>query len=575
MKRLLAVLFVPCMFTVLIAVQAVAADDKAGAKREAQEGVAATLKVPLFSTSFADFPVATVEGEKITLGQLNDALVSVHEEASKDKSAGKTDYKPVLDRLINTRLIVLEAKDMGIGDLPEVKSSIKEYEGASLRELVKDKQTSGVKPDKDEVERLYKASVKEWKLKSVIFSKEADANKMSDDVKAGKAFDDAAKESVAAGKAKGGEAGEFVRVNKLLPQIAGAVYRLDKGAVTPVIKVEDGYVVVKVEDIRYPDDPKARADAEKAALEEKQGEALKKYYSALVKKYAKIDKKLLGSFDFDADNPKVEDVLKDKRVLINIKGDKPITVGDFATAIDDKFFHGVERAAKEKKVNAEKVDMLDSLLYKRLFDKEAAKMGLEKTDDYRNLVSEYKTSVIFSMFIQKAVVPDIKVNEDETKKYYDEHIKDFTYPEMVRLYDVAFGKLKDAEDALAKLKAGTDFKWLNANAEGRLKEDTPGLLSFEGELISLKSLPDDVQDVLTGAKAGDYRLYSAPGDQYYVLYVKDESPSTEEPYKDARERIAKKLFGEKLNKSVEDWAAKLRAAHQVHVYITGIGKTSE
>ncbi len=540
-----------------------------------QPGIAATLKAPLFSPLFEDFPVAEVEDVKITLGQLNDALASVHENVTSEKAAGKTDYKPVLDRLINTRLIGLEAQAIGIDALPEVRSAIKNYEGASMREILKNRHTKGVKPDKEETERFYREAVKEWKLKSVIFKKEGDAGKMEADIKSGKGFDDAARPYISGGKARSGGEGQYVRADKLLPQIAGAVSKMKKGSVSPVVKVEDGYVVINVEDVRYPEDPKARAEAGQRSLEHQQYEALKKYYNSLVKKYARINKKLLAGLDFDSRKPPFAKALKDGRVLAAIKGQKSITVADLADTLRQKFFHGVERAVREKKVTEQVTPVFDEMLYNALFDKEAVREGIDKTEEYRKLLDEYKTSLLFSEFIRKVIVPGVKVRESETKKYYKEHPSDFAYPEMVRLDGIAFGDMKDAESAMAKLREGTEFTWLKANAGGRLKADTPGLMVFGGDLVTVETLPADLQKALAGAKAGDYRLYSGPPGQRYVLYVKEETPSRRQPYKEAREVVAKKIFSDKLNKSVADYAEKLRKAHKVRVFITGMGKTSE
>jgi hypothetical protein len=77
-----------------------------------------------------------------------------------------------------------------------------------------------------------------------------------------------------------------------------------------------------------------------------------------------------------------------------------------------------------------------------------------------------------------------------------------------------------------------------------------------------------VQKVISGAQTGDVRLYTSPEKFYYVLYIQEVFPSQPMPFEELREEISKELFTGKLNKSIDDWAAKLRGVYEVKVYLT-------
>jgi hypothetical protein len=80
-------------------------------------------------------------------------------------------------------------------------------------------------------------------------------------------------------------------------------------------------------------------------------------------------------------------------------------------------------------------------------------------------------------------------------------------------------------------------------------------------------MPDGVQKALAGSKAGESRLYASPEGHFYVLAVEQVIASNPKPYGDVREEIAKKLYGEKLKKNIEDFAGKLRAQSRVETYL--------
>jgi len=219
-------------------------------------------------------------------------------------------------------------------------------------------------------------------------------------------------------------------------------------------------------------------------------------------------------------------------------------------------------------LNERKTPVLDEMLYKRVFRKEALRLGIDKTEVYKNKVKDYENSVIFGAFIQKAVVPDIKLEEEDLKTFYNDHIKDYTFPEMTKINSLVFRKREPAEKALEKLRKGTDFQWLMENAEGQIdKNDSKDVWNFEGKFLTIRDLPEGVRKSVSEAKPGDFRLYESPEGYFYVLAIQDVVPALPQPFEEAKKKIAKIVFDDKLKKAVEEWAEKLRAVSDVKVYL--------
>ncbi len=500
---------------------------------------------------------ATVAGEPITLDELNRDL----------GFAQGAKRSEVLRRLINVRLSVQEAKRIGLDELPEIKSMVDAFSKVTLREELMERQIKDISVDDREVENVYKESIKEWKVSSIMVEKENDAKKMMEDLRAGKSFDDLSKQLAAEGKATKGEQGVWVKVKEMNPQIAKVVSGMKVGTVSPIIPIKSGSVIVRLEDVRYSDDPEAKKQAREEALKRKKVQALKDYSDALIKKYAKVNQGLLNSINYEAKTPGFEALLKDKRVVAEIKGEDPITVGEITQHLKMELFHGVERAIESKRLNSKKVPALEEMVYKRVFRREALRLGLEKTEGFKSKVQEYETSLLFGAFVNKVIVPDIKLKEDETKSYYSKHIKEYTMPEMMKIKSLAFAKREDGESAIEKLRKGTEFQWLAANAEGQVDKDTKGLLTFDEKPIITKDLPEGMQKAVHGARAGDFRLYESPQGYFYVFAIQEVIPSKPQPYEEAKGTVARKVFDDKVKKAVEDYADKLRAVSDVKIYL--------
>jgi hypothetical protein len=540
--------------------------DAGAAKGAAVEYPTIAMRVPLFTPEFAKTPIATVNGEPILLEDEASAISAVHTGKSEQPTAARQNFADVLDRLINITLMVQEAKNIGLDQLPEVKGNIDGFKKGVLKSLLVKERLKDVKADEKAVDKAYAARYREYNIASVRFKKEADAKKMAQELKAGKKFDDLVDAAVKAKLAEGGTAPSFQQAEKLAPQLAEKLSVTKDGGVTPVIPLQGGFAIVKLYGTRLPEDPQSRERVrEQVAVIAKQ-EALHNYQEELIAKYSKVNEKLVDKLDFEAPKPGFEALLKDKRTIATIQGEQPITVGDLAQALKEKFFHGVELAGKEKKLNPAKHDLLRMMLAKRLVGKEALSKGLDKTDEYKEQVRDYSNSIIFGTFVEKVIRPEVKLTEADVRKYHEAHRADYTYPATVKLNGLVFSKESAAQAAVTKLRNGVDFKWLKSTAEAQLPADAPDTIQFDAEPMQVNSLPEDLNKALAGVKSGDARYYNDGAGHFYALQVLEYVPGREMTFDEAKQAIAPKLYNEKLQKNIDEWTKKLRTGSDIKIY---------
>ena len=349
--------------------------------------------------------------------------------------------------------------------------------------------------------------------------------------------------------------------------MVAALLKMKVGDVSAPIRIGDGWAVMLLEGTRTGDVPGAREKAEDMVAKPAMEQALRDYYAALTKKYATVNRKLLASIDYRTAN--LAALEKDKRPLARIRGEAPVTVADLQAELRNQFFHGLDRAAKENKINPKKERFFDSVLFRRLLDKEAKELHLAEEPAFRKEAADFERSLVFTAFLERVVVPDVKVDDEALKAYYDAHKAELKYPDFYKLETIAFPKAKDAQAACEKLKAGTDVKWLKANMEGQLDAKDRSL-EVDGTTVTATSMPEGLASVLSGASAGECRIFAASSEENYAIFVVDKAPARVQPFDEVKEEIGKKVFKEKLARSVEDWAKKLRQAHEVNVFVTGI-----
>lgn len=473
----------------------------------------------------------------------------------------------LLERLISVRLIALEGAAMGLGDLPEIRKQVDVESRTILREVLRESVVKDLKPDESAVEARFRELVREYRTASLLFDNEEAASTVREKIAGGGDFAEIAARALADKAASTEGDDEYHRLTDFVPGIAEAVAKLEVGQTSPLIRIEAGFVVVKLVDIRHPENPEAREQARRLVLREQQQAAIRAYEEGLRKRYVVVNKPVLDSVDYEATDATVEAFLADTRVVAEVEGASPVTVGELTDDLRMQSFHRADEAGHRKRLNARKEAALEAMTQRRALNTEALRLGIDKTSAYVDRVNAFEESLVFNAVVQKVVTPDSKMREEEVKAYYDAHRAEYSYPAMMRIRSLAFSERGAAEAATEKLRAGTDFSWLASTADHQVDKAAKGLLTFDTRPVTVEAMPEGLQKALADTKAGDVRLYASPEGHFYALAVQEVVSPAARPYDEVKAEIAKKLYGEKLKKGVEDYAAKLRALSKVEVYL--------
>jgi hypothetical protein len=544
----------------------------------------ATLQVPLMSPYFSRTPVAIVDDEPITLADLTKRIASIHAGRTDEHTSARKNYANLLDRVITTKLIVQEARNIGFDEMPEVAAQLEQFSTDLLLSIVMSHHLESVEPDPEELDELYRQMSREFLLTTLNFANREDASAFVEQYESGGDFQELAAAFIEDGRTEGElDAQEYLKLKDLLPRIAQTAYDMEVGSVSEVFSVTDGLVLFHVDDVRFYEDPAVKEEARQKILGRLKKEKGREYGDSLVKKYATIDEKLLKKADFQSEKTgflglgeekpvDLEELMDDERVVATMPGEEPftVTIGELATAVKESFYHGIETSHRKKKnLNREKRIVLQNTLFKRAAVAEAMSQGIHETDEYIDTLDEYTTSLLFETFLKRVIVPDVKISEEEVRAYYKEHIDDFSSPKMIRMNGIAFHELADAQNALEKLRKGADFKWVSANSPGQVTKGTKGITVFDNVLLSSTALPDSLRKPADTARRGDSLLYSDPDDYHHVITVSKIFPPTPRSYEDARLTIARQISDEKTRILIEDWGTKLKEEYDTRIFVTG------
>jgi hypothetical protein len=532
------------------------------------------LRVPVASGRLAGLPLAEVDGDTVTVSDFRRALLPAGEEEAEEPSPPRMkNPMELLERLVNIRLVAREAREIGLDEIPEIRNLVDVFSRRTLREHLILRRTKGVEADEAEVEKLYKEAILEWRIKAILFKEEKDAAAFREAVLAGAAFDVEAGKYISEGKAKagGGQEGAFVKPKDISPEMTERIGELAPGSVSPVVPTKDRFAVIRLEDVRLSESVAARALARRQARNFAQNTALGGYLRELNDRYVKLDKELFEKLDFGGTVDNFERMREDGRVVAGVEGEEPVTVSQLAQGIREQYYHGMGKAIEDGTINEKKGPVLTDILYKRITLKEAMALGLDKTPEFVGAVADYENSVLFGTFVERVLRPDIKISPGDLREYYEKHVDEYSYPEMVQLRSLSFRSSSAAQTALDKLRKGTDFQWMKANAEGQVQSEDVEATRFTNELVTVRSLPDGVRQALEGVGEGTFVLYRESETYAHALYVEKRILSRAQSFEDVRSGVLTKVYEGKQDKTLKDWMERLRNAYGAKVYAVEFG----
>lgn len=546
-----------------------------------QEKTGKIIEVPLFSGEYADLPVATVNDEPIPLKAFVAELSSMHSDISDDESSHShnQNFKYLLNRLIAIKLVKQEALNIGFDRTPEVQKKVDKYALKMLIKQLLTRQIVNLQTDPEAVDELYQQMAVEVKLLVYRFDNKADGQALLAEVQDGADFDELAAQMVADGKAKGDKETDYTRLTDLLPNVAKAAYGMTTGQVSQIYQSDKGFFIFRMEGRQIYEDVTVRQEAQKRVLQDAAQKRQMEYLNELIDKFATFDDAVLADLDYKnmaAENPNMTkaDVLTqmeaDQRPVVTLTNNKEvatITVADIGQSLRSSLFHGVEGKIDANQMNKLTSDYIKDSLTALTGRMEAEQQDIHNSKAYQEMVAKYEEQVLFDTFMSKAVLPGLVVPEEDVRKYYYNHLEDYSSPMMLTMKSLVFTDHKSAADAVKKLKSGSDFKWVSANVTGLAEVDNPEMLNFGDSLLAETALPEDLQKKLVGAKVGDLHLYPGPGDLYYALVINSVFPPEAEPYEKAREEAGRIVYGQKIEEAFEEWVRRLKEAYETKIFI--------
>ena len=216
---------------------------------------------------------------------------------------------------------------------------------------------------------------------------------------------------------------------------------------------------------------------------------------------------------------------------------------------------------------AQRINLVRQILLTETVAAKARSKGFDRKPEVREQVSYLIDQYLAQEYIGKVVAADVAVPEQELKKYYQEHEKDFLLPGSVKARHIFIDAPKDAspevkikarakaEEVLARIRKGDDFSKLAK--EFSLDTETSANGGELGWISPGKTNSEEFEKALFALKAGETGGIVETPFGFHIIRVDERREKRTATFDEAREYILNRLKGEFAQKKTKEFLDKL------------------
>jgi parvulin-like peptidyl-prolyl isomerase len=497
--------------------------------------------------------LAIVDGDPITEGDLEYSLTVTHRREDLS-SAGGLKLSDYIEKLVDDRLIIDEARRSGMDQYPEIKRAVEAF---ILRESVvrlhDEEIVRKVSVTDNEIKEFYRKNYEQFTLGLIEVTSEEVAAKIVNQLKQGEDFEEIAKTySVHVSREKGGKV--VYRSDAIPTYFMEVIAQLQPGEISDSIHVLNKYFIVKYygkEEAPWGEEfDKLRGRIGTAIRKQEEKERGEEYLDYLRQKASiKINEGLLAEIQLDGGTGEREKWAEDTRPLVEIDN-ATLTAGDFVS---------IARPSTRKT----KEDILKSWINRKLVDIEALSRHYEKDPQVKRMVNRYENQLLKDMFIKRVIVPQINITEEMAKEYYTDHQESFTRPDLYNIQQITVKDKDEAQIILENLQKGADFSWW-------AKKKSISSSAVKGRRntgwLPKSSLPEPVQEIIDTLNPGDVTPILEVNSHYIIVRLKDKNAREVKQYEKVRDAAYRACFNEKLKTIYNEYVDRLKTDAEIVVY---------
>lgn len=205
---------------------------------------------------------------------------------------------------------------------------------------------------------------------------------------------------------------------------------------------------------------------------------------------------------------------------------------------------------------------LPSEVLSALFDQLLDELLLARLAAERDLVAAGSPGRRAAAALLAADAEAWRPSPEEVAAYYARHQADFSRPERVRLEQILVQERATAEEALARIRSGTDF----GEVAGRLSRESGAVSGIDQGEMARNELPADFADTIFGLAPGEVSDVVPADYGFHLFRVTERFPARELTLEEAAPEIRETLGRQARERYLDELLRQARNRYRPEVF---------
>jgi len=505
------------------------------------------------SDSLSDAVIAIVNNDTLYASSLDTLFMKVHSQMS-DRRKEEFDYKKLLNKLVNDRLITQEATMLGLDQEDWLVNSLeRQRRRNAIRQFVAENFSPDTEPSVEQIHDYFEKNYRKMQIRSIAVQSLDQAQEIYESIKNGASMDSAAQAvSVDMYKYKGG-LHNLKYYGDIEREIRDKADNLQPGELSRPFPYRQAFSLIRIEKSLPADQNELPDKRDKIVLALRQVNREDQWRSFV--------RDLEEKYRVNEDSALLEEIMADSSELFSpgfTEGsDQPVLY------LDDGFGYSDEELRKNISYtamnNADKpFDNVLKLGLKAAREEFVLSAAARSKGyfDHPAVMAKYDKSLdsaLIEIYLKETVVSGIKFSHKEFDEYYNEHLDDFREPDQYQLDQVIVKNENEAREIEKRLSEGADFDYIVSqyrDGDDELIEDV--------DWMTLQAFPDEVADNIRRLDIVESSRAFQVAEGWIIFNLRGHRRGEPKPMADVEMKIREVMFQKKFDEKLDEILAALK-----------------
>jgi parvulin-like peptidyl-prolyl isomerase len=213
------------------------------------------------------------------------------------------------------------------------------------------------------------------------------------------------------------------------------------------------------------------------------------------------------------------------------------------------------------RIKKSKEEILNNWIDRKLIDQEALSRHYEREPEFKGRVKRYEDQLLKRTFINRVIIPQIKISDKDLKDYYSKHQEDFIKPTRFRIQQITVKTVEEAKDVLNSLQNGANFSWLAK----RKSIDSVALIGGTIGWRTKDQLPKPIREVIDTLKPGDISPILEVDSLYRIIRLQEKTEKEFKEFNEVKDSVYRAVFRERFKEIYNKYIDKLKEDAQIEI----------